>query len=47
MREGSSLAPTRITEKARRTRQGQAGMDQLGSHGGLALVQRRRRRVNA
>jgi hypothetical protein len=47
MHEGSSPARTRIAENTRRTRQGQAGMDQLGSHGGLALIQRRRRRVNA
>jgi len=37
----------RALPDATETRQGQAGMDQLGSHGGLALIQRRRRRVNA
>ena len=46
MREGSSPARTRINQKADGLGMG-AGMDQLGDHGGLALVQRRRKRVNA
>jgi hypothetical protein len=41
------LLPEHASLKTRRTRQGQAGMDQLGRHGGLALIQRRRRRVYA